>query len=1403
MFAGLFCAALLAAPSGQAWYRDEGSFYYPTAGIVGRKAGTIEVTLAPNEDLASDIAGWPFAFAVLNREKDDKAKTILGLFHPPRERFSDASAMVALVRTPSGSATAREVSPPVKAGERMNYAVTWGPSGKIRLYRDGREVACGPFSGEAYALSPYLEVGDRAPFRVSRIRVSAKELTAAELGADPMVPYAESPVATLIANRLDAPRFFARRELADTPAVCPFDRFAARVVREGTPVKLGFSVANAGARTRIAESVRVGARCYPVVFDVPAKTAGARMDVSLGPLPSGLHAVEAFGCRFRISVLPHNELPEGPLADYLGISLIRDAELVSACGIRWERLWNEHELLWFQVEPRAGEWDFRDADRTIASARAKGIRLLATLGYGPSWAVERPAVTAANEKLFSPSVGTWKPKDLPAWERYVQTVAERYRGKIDHWEIWNEIDWMPPARAASFTGTPTDYLELLKRAHGRLKAVDPANRVVVSGFGTGNALTENVYSNLCEMGATDYCDIWNMHAYLIRAKAAAYRDVPRRYKNDMPVWQTEFMWHVLTDPVRRAYLGPAIQNWFLEDGYARFFAFGIDYLTDRHSHSVEPSLHTISVHQSFLEGCAAFCGRLPGLPSSDFDVAHGFRRTDGTWLSMVGSSSGKYALHLSETPLDVRDMYGVPVPVAGCRLVLDGSFLYVLTRRPLKVMGFEVMEAKQLVPNAGFEDLVGDDLDGIDKCRFEGWQVRTQRDPSGFVGVSTNALAGRYSARLKASAAGKSVYLFQSIRLPGGGSYRMTAKARVLSGSPRAFLRLFEQKANGRTWERFQPLDASRPEVDLHFNLNIVGAPDTAVAAIVGIEDSGEVLVDDIRLVPSEPVAYDEDEALCPALPEGARELRRSADEVIDLGAASPLGTGIRYCGGVPFRLSGGWLVAAGNGWRGAAGRNEIRLDGVWASEICLLGGTMFLSKGCTYAADLELCYQSGESERLPVFVGQDLRDWYLVGHPEAKPVVRWEAPGSGLEYGLFLARFRNPHPEKSLVGIRLHPRDTGIVAVRAVSLRRVRGPVGVAMRYDDNHKVDEWMALARQFEERGMRMSLAVIPSSRHWLTPAHWATLKALADRGHEIMDHTPQHALYRMDFETRTEYLAFRNRNLPFVREADDGGLKLFCRGEVDWNCPDNRRFRVSVHGKNNACRLTFSDPADEARIRWTNKIYIPSRKAFYGVAIEGGQKILRDFWGRGVALDIDDEEVLYVADKAFELPDELLREQTARSVRAFAAHGIPAPRTWCQPGGWEPFAPAANVARICGGEFGYNGGSCVPGSTRRSFAYDAPNASVARFAIRPCPYVDDGFSLEEIKKNVREVLSDSRVVLILSHMSPRRIGSWEAWLALNGQFLDWLKEEGIAVKPPAEWSDIVYGKVGGGCRDSETK
>lgn len=93
----------------------------------------------------------------------------------------------------------------------------------------------------------------------------------------------------------------------------------------------------------------------------------------------------------------------------------------------------------------------------------------------------------------------------------------------------------------------------------------------------------------------------------------------------------------------------------------------------------------------------------------------------------------------------------------------------------------------------------------------------------------------------------------------------------------------------------------------------------------------------------------------------------------------------------------------------------------------------------------------------------------------------------------------------------------------------------GFAMRLDDNHRPEEWRQVAECFETEGLRCSFAVV-SSR--LSPEQGACLRELAERGHEIMDHTAQHAMYVLQFCDADAVAC--HRSLTYVSHMRAGGL-----------------------------------------------------------------------------------------------------------------------------------------------------------------------------------------------------------------------------------------------------------------------
>jgi len=107
----------------------------------------------------------------------------------------------------------------------------------------------------------------------------------------------------------------------------------------------------------------------------------------------------------------------------INVHLASDAALakVAEAGIPWIRI----DVNWNAIEPARGRWDFSQVDRVVATARARGLSIFATLAYTPGW---------ANGGLGA----AYPADDVNLWKNFVKVAVTRYRDSIRYWGIWNE-----------------------------------------------------------------------------------------------------------------------------------------------------------------------------------------------------------------------------------------------------------------------------------------------------------------------------------------------------------------------------------------------------------------------------------------------------------------------------------------------------------------------------------------------------------------------------------------------------------------------------------------------------------------------------------------------------------------------------------------------------------------------------------------------------------------------------------------------------------------------------------------------------------------------------------------------------------------------------------------------------
>ena len=357
-----------------------------------------------------------------------------------------------------------------------------------------------------------------------------------------------------------------------------------------------------------------------------------------------------------------------------------------------------------------------------------------------------------------------------------------------------------------------------------------------------------------------------------------------------------------------------------------------------------------------------------------------------------------------------------------------------------------------------------------------------------------------------------------------------------------------------------------------------------------------------------------------------------------------------------------------------------------------------------------------------------------------------------------------------------------GSVAVLALVLAAVSagfaGPA-LTMRIDDNHSTRDWKRVADIFERRGVKLSFAVVPAA---LSEDQGKCLKELADRGHQLMDHTPDHSFYKATYHDRAAFDKVKTK--PFVQEADEKTMKVLFKCEVDQGHPKNRRVRASVKGN----VLTFADKRVNRSV-YCYFVGLPGKEGLFGLKQKGDSFELRDFWRRPLKETIDLEECeVVVYDQAATQPcDDVLRELAGISRERFQHFGLPLPTIWVRPGGWDPGVSWERLERVYGREFGYIGAdshiNAKQGDNRWSTGY---NQMV---------FFDQGeqYTPERLVDDIQKDLAAGKYHVRLSHMWAHGLkGGMKEWFEKTEKFADLLVERKVPTMTMAESLEARFGK-----------
>ncbi len=1025
------------------------SFYAP--GIINTGAGTVELTVTPAKPATEFESDWSFAFEMSPAQPlaASTARNILGICTASGENNSRGLFAVAR-RGGEQTSYAKTGLEALVQGKPVNIACSWGKDG-LRLYVNGQLKNRSDFTGEIGPIPAQFRVCRAAPFAVSAMRISSRQLPDPELNSNPGMAFTAGPDTTFLAgNNLAQAEYRITAGRDDFSFLTPVWNFEKSFTVCGNPVKLPLIAGNYANSTvkyhvklKITDIDGKKADYREYDFELPPRSVLVPRELLLPPLPNGFYdldmTVSAPGradrrWQFTHAVIPATDpqVKDGRFAAYLGHHLFDHTEVLAKLDLHWCR---SDAFKWNAIEPEKGRFDWTLADKMVAAAERNGVNCLGILGDPPVWAAD-PEVKPGHKN--SSMAARHKPARLSDWENYVYQVVSRYKGRVSHWEIWNEVDWHPPGPPASFSGTTQDYFELLKVSWQAAKKADPDCRILVSGFGYGALCDQKMPFDLLRMGAAQYCDIYNIHAYQGRWGIAPLLAAIKEAKPGMPIWQTEQMWHTIADRKKQSLLTAAIFFWFIEFGFEKYFSFGDDFFFSYYTLSPNPVLSTLAAMQNQLRKCSEFAGVIDDPKVKYFDLKYSFRRTDGSWFTALGQASLPRRWQLGGDIVSISDVYGREVKFTregdSCRPDQALEMLFAVSRQPVKVIAAEAVAA-ELCPNGGFEEISGDiAMGGLGNAVVANWQFRDRTyDPQGRIGLVKGGRSGDYALSLSSSGKGR-VYAFFEQQLNEPGSYVFSAWLKNLGTAPaEAYLAVFDR--SGNVYKHYQ-LGLIKAGAFQHYRVtaDFPRPPTGNIAFIVGLEKTGTIVVDDVSLQPQSvtPIAGTR------SLPVKNQEARRmftrggnsvGLDDMLKKVQAAPVIKGIQFrCADYPAMLSTA-------DWRGISG-SSLRLPvGGRSAGIAFLLTAMYVPSGAKILGEIKLRYTDGRETIMPLENGRHLQDWFLTPQSAgASPAFKFLSERFN-EYGLFLVELANSRPETEIEAVEIFAAGDGLLCVIAATV--------------------------------------------------------------------------------------------------------------------------------------------------------------------------------------------------------------------------------------------------------------------------------------------------------------------------------------------------------------------------------
>jgi len=223
-------------------------------------------------------------------------------------------------------------------------------------------------------------------------------------------------------------------------------------------------------------------------------------------------------------------------------------DLVAESGAKYARC----QTGWSRCEKEKGVYDFRWLDEVVDNLSRRGVEPWFDVSFGNTLYMTNCHTKAAvgNVPLY------YGEECRNAWCAYVRALARHFKGRIRHWEIWNEANitafWVPR------TPDPAEYAKLIALTAAEIRREIPDAKI---GAGVSSVFENPYVRDFIRLGGGRELDFFCVHPYSTAPEHLMHWDAKMSYVDAVAA-------------IRRGFAtngAPSVAIWNGESGYNFWF----------------------------------------------------------------------------------------------------------------------------------------------------------------------------------------------------------------------------------------------------------------------------------------------------------------------------------------------------------------------------------------------------------------------------------------------------------------------------------------------------------------------------------------------------------------------------------------------------------------------------------------------------------------------------------------------------------------------------------------------------------------------------------------------------------------------------------------------------------------